>query len=93
MYVVNVDYYFHNFKRFNKCATMKTDIAIKNGRSLKLRQTRVFHLCMPPGSTPIATNEQHPWQVVGLREEWEWAEREGIDKRRRGRRGRRGVTR
>ena len=39
MYVVNVYYYLYNFRNTLNCATMKTEIPIENGRSLKLRQT------------------------------------------------------
>jgi hypothetical protein len=39
MYVVNVYYYLYNFRNTVNCATMKTEIPIENGRSLKLRQT------------------------------------------------------
>jgi hypothetical protein len=39
MYVVNVYYYLYNFRNTVNCATMKAEIPIENGRSLKLRQT------------------------------------------------------
>ena len=47
MYIENSYYYFHDFKRPVKCAMIKFKIAIENGRSLKLRQTRqVVGVCL-----------------------------------------------
>ena len=40
MHVENPHNYYADFKIPVKCATMKMTIAIDNGRSLKLRQTR-----------------------------------------------------
>ena len=40
MYVENVYNYFHDFRTAVKYATIKIEITIENGRSLKLRPTR-----------------------------------------------------
>jgi hypothetical protein len=64
MYVENVYNYFHNFRISVKCATIKIEIAIENGRSLKLHQTRqvdviALHIRFVHFSGPT-TNEGHP---------------------------------
>ena len=51
MYVENLYNYFHNFSIPVKCATMKIEIAIENGRSLKLHQTRLEVLFVSTSST------------------------------------------
>jgi hypothetical protein len=40
VYVESVYNYFHDFRTAVKYATINIEIAIENGRSLKLRQTR-----------------------------------------------------
>ena len=51
IHVESICHYFYDFKRAIAYATMKIEIAIENGWSLKLHQTRqddLFAFILPP---------------------------------------------
>ena len=61
MYVGNAYNYFHDFRRPVKCATIKIEVVIENGRSLKLRQTRQVDASILLQASSIApTNDGRP---------------------------------
>jgi hypothetical protein len=66
MYVDRTHQYFHYFRRAEKCAMMKIEIAIENGQSLKLRQMHAIVFKSSTASTKlITTNEQMTSQWAG----------------------------
>ena len=78
IYVTNVYNYFHDFKKPEKYATIKIEILIENGQSLKLRQTRWVNTT----SLLSTTSTQQNWPQTRLpslsescREDQEWVER------------------
>jgi hypothetical protein len=62
--VTNAYNYFHDFKKRVEYATMKIEILIENGRSLKLRQMRRVNALSLSSTTSTQPTENDGYQPI-----------------------------